>query len=318
MSILAGEDASAAPLQDSNQVPFVPIVVRTSTVRQPIAPVAHDCMKLIVVRSGSAILLSELGEKPVGVGDVVVLGTNTLCGSEPEGSITVTTLYVDHDYVIDQLFWQHAALLPDRWHTFDFAKELYSEPAQILHLGEDRVRMLTPWLDELVALSIEGPFAERFFRLQALMFAVFDIVSPFIRATPRRLSSTQRRTTHLGAPRHRHFVPMRAEARAAARLLRKAPARQWSLDELAATVHLSPSQFGRVFVKAYGKAPMTYLAMLRAERLACLLREDDFPIDVAMHQVGWHSRGHAARMFRQAIGVTPTRYRQLSRQQATA
>lgn len=37
-----------------------------------------------------------------------------------------------------------------------------------------------------------------------------------------------------------------------------------------------------------------------------------------MREVGWHSRDHAARIFRQAIGVTPTRYRQLSRQKAAA
>ncbi len=38
------------------------------------------------------------------------------------------------------------------------------------------------------------------------------------------------------------------------------------------------------------------------------------PIEEAMRQVGWHSRGHAARMFRQVVGVTPTRYRQMNRE----
>src|SRR5699024_11373093 len=88
--------------------------------------------------------------------------------------------------------------------------------------------------------------------------------------------------------------------------------------EVAAAVQLSPSQLGCVFVDAYGKTPMTYLSTLRAERLARLLRDTDLPVEAAKRQVGWHSRGHAARMFRQAVGVTPTRYRQLSWQQATA
>ena len=87
-------------------------------------------MKLIFVRDGSAILLSEFGERPVAVGDVVALAANTLCGSEPEGSITVTTVYLDRDYVVDQVFWQHAALLADRLDAQDFADELYSEPAR--------------------------------------------------------------------------------------------------------------------------------------------------------------------------------------------
>lgn len=75
-------------------------------------PVAYDCVEVIFVRHGSAVLLSEFGEKPVTTGDVVMLGASTLCGSEPEGSITVTTLYLDRDYVIDQVFSLQAPIRP--------------------------------------------------------------------------------------------------------------------------------------------------------------------------------------------------------------
>lgn len=292
---------------------FAPVVARTRAIHRPIVPVAYDCVKLIFVRAGSAILLSEFGERPVAVGDVVVLGANTLCGSEPECSITVTTLYLDHDYVVDQVFWQYAAQLADRWDAQDFAEKLYSEPAQILHLGEDRAGMLMPWLDELVALSIDGPSPERFYRLQALLFAVLDVVTPYVRTTATRRSPTQRQSIRPSLPRHRRFAPLRAEAQAAADLLRADHARRWTLRELAGAVHLSPSQLGRVFVDAYGKTPMTYLTTLRAEHLARVLRETDLPIEQAMAEVGWHSRGHAARLFRQAVGLTPTRYRERSR-----
>ena len=81
---------------------------------------------------------------------------------------------------------------------------------------------------------------------------------------------------------------------------------------------LSPSQLGRIFVDAYGKTPMTYLTTVRAEHLARLLRETDLPIEAAMREVGWCSRGHAARMFRHAVGVTPTRYRMMIRKRAAA
>lgn len=297
---------------------FTPIIARTRSVREPITPIAYDCVKLIFVRHGSAILLSEFGEKHVSVGDAIALGANTLCGSEPEDLITVTTLYLDRDYVIDQVFWQHAAVLSDRLDAQDFADDLYSEPAQVLHLGEDRAGMLMPWLDELVALSIDGPPAECFYRLQALLFAVLDVITPYIATTPARQTPTQRKATHPGMPRHRHFTPLRAEARQAAELLIGAPSQRWTLHELAAAVHLSPSQLGRVFADAYGKTAMTYLTTLRAEHLARLLRGTDLPIEVAMREVGWHSRGHAARLFRQSVGVTPARYRQLVRQKAPA
>lgn len=297
---------------------FLPVLARTRTIHRPVGPVTYDCVKLIFVRHGSAVLFSEFGEKPVTTGDVVMLGANTLCGSEPEGSITVTTLYLDRDYVTDQVFWQHAALLYDRLDAQDFMDAQYSEPAQILHLGEDRAGMLMPWLDELVALSIDGPSPDRFYRLQALLFAVLDVITPYVATTPVRQTPTQRRATVPGLPRHRHFAPLRAEAHEAAELLRGAPEQRWTLPELAYAVHLSPSQLGRVFTDAYGKTPMTYLTTIRAERLARLLRETNLPVEVAMREVGWRSRGHAARLFRECVGTSPTRYRQLVRQKARA
>lgn len=297
---------------------FRPLLARTRTIFRPVGPVAYDCVKLIFVRAGSAVLLSEFGEKPATTGDVVMLGANTLCGSEPEGWITVTTLYLDRDYVIDQVFWQYAALLSDRLEAQDFMNKRYSEPAQILTLGEDRAGMLMPWLDEMVALSIDGPSPESFYRLQALLFAVLDVITPFVKTTPVRRTQSQRLATWPGLPHHRRFAPLRAEAREAVELLRSAPAQRWTLHELAKAVHLSPSQLGRVFVDAYGKTPMTYLATLRAQELARLLRETELPIEVAMREVGWHSRGHAARLFRLCVGASPARYRQLIRQKAAS
>lgn len=311
-------EEAALPTRGHSSSGLPPVLVRSQTVATPTPPLAYDCVRLIFVRSGSAILLSEFGEKPVSVGDVVALGANTLCGCEPEGSITVTTLYLARDYVVDQVFWQHAALLSDRLDAQGFADELYSEPAQILVLGEDRAGMLMPWLDEMVALSIDGPLPESFYRLQALPFAVLDVITPYVKTTPVRRTRSQRMATWPGLPHHRRYAPLRAEVREAAALLRDTPAQRWTLHELANTVHLSPSQLGRVFVEAYGKTPMTYLSTLRAAHLARLLRETDLPIEAAMREVGWHSRGHAARMFRRCVGTSPTRYRQLIQQKGVA
>lgn len=293
---------------------FSPVVARTECVHQRRDPIAYDCVKLIFVRAGSAWLFSEFGERPIRLGDAVLLAANTLCGAESEDWITTTTLYLNRDYVVDQVFWQHAAILADRLEAKDFLAARYAEPAQVLRLGEHRVGCLMPWLDELGQLSLDGPAPERFYRMQALLFAVLDKVSPFVATTAVRRSPTQRKATWPGTPALRRLAPLRIEARTAADLLREHPARPWTLSALADVVHLSPSQLGRVFVEAYGQTPMTYLTTLRAEHLARLLRETDLPVEQAMAQVGWHSRGHAARLFRQAVGLTPIRYRHRSRQ----
>lgn len=216
--------------------------------------------------------------------------------------------------MIDQVFWQHAALLTDRWDARDFADELYSEPAQILRLGVNRLGMLMPWLDELVALSLDGASPDRFYRMQALLFAVLDVITPYVRTTPARRSSGQRKSVRPGLPRHRRFAPLRAEVRKAAGLLRDVPNERWTLDRLADAVHLSPAQLSRVFVDAYGKTPLAYLTMLRTEQMARVLRETEATVEQAARSVGWSSRNHAARLFRQYVGVSPGRYRKLSRE----
>lgn len=275
---------------------------------------AYDCVKIIVVRDGSAILFSEFGQKPVKPGDVILLGANVLCGSEPEDHITVTTIYADTDYVLDQVRWQYAWLLEDRLDAQGLAEMIYTEPAQILRLGEDRAGMLMPWLDELVALSIEGNYVCHYYRIQALWFQIAYVIAPHIRVSPVRISRSQRAHIRPTLPRDRRFAPLRVEARRAADLLRENPARRWRLDDLAAEVHLSPSRLSSVFVEAYGKTPLAFLTMLRAEHLAKYLRETDLTVTAAMQRVGWHSRSHATRLFRQYVGVTPGHYRQMRAQ----
>ena len=76
-------------------------------------------------------------------------------------------------------------------------------------------------------------------------------------------------------------------------------------------MHLPPSRLSSVFIDAYGKTPLAYLTMLRAERLAQLLRETDLTVTAAMERVGWYSRSHATRLFRQYVGVTPGHYKRV-------
>ena len=192
---------------------FEPVVARTRVIRAAVAPLAFNCVTVTVVRAGSAILLSEFGQKPINVGDVTLLGANTLCGGEPEGQVTVTTICADTDYVIDQVFWQHVGFLQDRLDALEFAATVYTEPAQILRLGGDRAGQLMPWLDELVALSIEARPVENFHRMQALWFSIAHVIFPFIKTSLIRTSSTQRATGWPTQPRHRRFAPIRSEAR---------------------------------------------------------------------------------------------------------
>ena len=287
---------------------FTPLLARTRTIHSPLGPVAYDCMKVLVVRDGTAVLLSEFGRQRIAVGDAALIVGNTLCGIEPHGHLTATTLYLDTDYVVDQVFWQHMAMLADRMDARQFVETVYSEPAQVLRLGMGRAGMLMPWLDEMVALSVEGATVRQFCRMQALWFSVAHVIGPFIRTTPERIPPSQRARATIPSQR---FQPLRAEAMAVRDLLRDSPTERWTLAMLAERVHLSPKHLSRVFTDTYGKTPLAYLTMLRVEGMARLLRDTELSIAEAARQVGWSSRSRASEAFRQCVGVTPSQYRRM-------
>lgn len=262
-----------------------------------------------MVRDGTAIVFSEFGEQPVKPGDAVLLGASVLCGSEPEGCVSVTTIYADTDYLLDQLFWQYADVLCDRFDVQELADTIYTEPAQILRLGEDGARLLAPWLDEMAALSVTGAHRQHFPRMQTLWFSIIDQLAPFIHVSPVRTSPLQRARIRPTLPRHRSFRPVRPEARQVHEALHSDIARSWTLSALTSDVYLSTKQLAHVFVNAYGKTPLAYLTMLRVQEMARLLRETDLTVAEAGRRVGWRSRNRASAAFRECVGITPGRYR---------
>lgn len=286
---------------------YASVRAETKTFRRPIAPLAYDCVKLMLIRDGSAILFSEFGEQFARAGDLVALHPSTLCGCTPEGPVTVTTLYLDTDYLLDQVFWQYAASLVDRLAGRAFGMQRYSLPAALVRLDRTVYEQLCLLFDALE--STLSTRSASYFHVQALLSDVLDIVVPLIPTSPVRLPRMQR--THLApsVPRHRTFAPLRTEALAAATLIRGDLGRQWTMRDLAEQVHLSARQLSRVFVDALGKTPLTYVTMLRSEEMARLLRETDMTVAAAGKAVGWRSRSQAREAFRRSLGITPERYR---------
>lgn len=62
-----------ASIGEARFITFSSLVARILTLYLPIGLLAYDCVRIIVVRDGSAILLTEFGQTLVKVGDVIVL-----------------------------------------------------------------------------------------------------------------------------------------------------------------------------------------------------------------------------------------------------
>jgi len=92
-------------------------------------------------------------------------------------------------------------------------------------------------------------------------------------------------------------------------LLHDAPARDWTIEALAAEVALSRSAFYDRFVQFLGQPPMQYLTQWRMQVAAKLLREGRAPVASIALEVGYDSEAAFARAFKRLTGTPPAAWR---------
>lgn len=98
----------------SGRFRYGPVAVETRQFRRPVPPVAFDCVKLLLIREGSTVLTTDEGTTRASEGDLVFLRTAVLCSGTPEGPVTVSTVYLDTDYLFELWFWQLAPVGHDK------------------------------------------------------------------------------------------------------------------------------------------------------------------------------------------------------------
>lgn len=89
--------------------------------------------------------------------------------------------------------------------------------------------------------------------------------------------------------------------------------RQIALEEMAASVGLSPFHFAREFKRATGSSPYHYVMRERVERAKRLLSTTDLPLVEIGFQSGFSSQSHFTRVFRKLEETTPGAYRRGAR-----
>jgi len=93
-------------------------------------------------------------------------------------------------------------------------------------------------------------------------------------------------------------------------LFKKDPARDYSLDSLADAAGMSRTVFHRLFTQTYGCSPLALLREFRLKRAEELLTQTDMPIKTITARLGYRSRSHFWKLFKDAHGVDPERFRQ--------
>ncbi|HLV67563.1 MAG TPA: AraC family transcriptional regulator [Polyangiaceae bacterium] len=96
-------------------------------------------------------------------------------------------------------------------------------------------------------------------------------------------------------------------------LIHRDPALAWSVQELASRVAMSRSAFAARFTKLVGEPPLHYVARLRMQKAAALLREGNATIAEIAESVGYDSEAAFSKAFKRALGSAPGAYRRKRR-----
>ena len=91
--------------------------------------------------------------------------------------------------------------------------------------------------------------------------------------------------------------------------MHEAPAKDWTLNQLATNVGMSRSLYSKEFKRLVGETPLGYLTNWRIIRSKELLSGNKTNIIEVAGNVGYQSEAAFNRIFKSKVGETPASYR---------
>ena len=104
-------------------------------------------------------------------------------------------------------------------------------------------------------------------------------------------------------------APREATVAAAVRFLDAHFDEPLRVEQVAASVFLSPDRFTEVFARTMGRTPRDYIRHLRVERARLLLNTTSLSVSEVGRQAGFGEAAYFTRVFRAATGMTPREFR---------
>ena len=92
------------------------------------------------------------------------------------------------------------------------------------------------------------------------------------------------------------------------------PTEEYTSDKLSGMAEVAETTFRRLFKEATGKTATEFIRQVRLPTAARLLLVSNDPVNCIAHDVGFEDANHFTRVFRQAFGMTPGRYRKMSQE----
>ncbi len=167
-----------------------------------------------------------------------------------------------------------------------YADLLYASKGAIIEGADPAV--IGPMIDPILQMMAEDTVDEH--RVSSLVHQIF---------------------AELLSTRHEPYRYADPVVRAAIAFIESHARENITLEQIAASVNLSPFHFARIFKKHTACTPHEYLTNTRLKQAMQMLKQSRLSLDNIADQCGFNSATHFIRCFRQHLDMTPGQYRQL-------
>lgn len=175
------------------------------------------------------------------------------------------------------------------------AEELIAMMPQRIHINPE-TQNHAAWLGRTVEFMIEEAAAPRpggeviLTRLADIL--VIQAIRSWLESTP------DQHLGWLGALRD-------SQIGRSIKALQEEPARQWTVESLARTAHMSRSSFSARFKELVGQSPMNFLTRWRMLLAKNLIAAENFTLAQAALELGYESEATFSRAFKRTMGYAP-------------
>ncbi len=249
----------------------------------------HEELELVIVTSGSCTLAAGQEKRVLGAGEGIFVNTSVLHGAWAAGPEASCHSIVFHPRLVggslDSVFYQqYLQPLLDRGNL----EYLFLQPEIPWH------RMLLNALEQVWQACVEEAPGYEFAVRQGLSAMTFQLYSHLSPQQPgpssKALRDAQRIKTMLS------FLHTRF-------------AQALTVERIAASAAISPSECLRCFRATIGTTPMQYLHRYRLQQAAQRLRSTRTSIGDIAFGCGFQDLSYFTRSFRREKGCTPSEYR---------
>jgi AraC family transcriptional regulator, arabinose operon regulatory protein len=207
------------------------------------------------------------------------------------GHLLITPPKIPHCYYIDspqmRIVWFHLADI-DRWKNFDQAGPIIRESPLAIPMEKAMDGLLTE-------ISRDEADSERAGRMFSEILTIYLM---------RELQADDDPAAH----RVRHqLYELWDEVDANLQ-------NQWTVADMAAHIHITPTHFHRLVRKYSNASPMEVVTRLRMQRAEYLLRRTDYPLKWIAELVGYTNAFALSVAFKRYAGDSPREYRRRKKQ----